>query len=71
MLDSKFVRRFVLSLSLVSAAFLTSGCGGNEENTVVGGQLTPEQEAEANNVTMPSAPGEAGGAAPAAPAAPK
>ena len=71
MLDSKFVRRFVLSLSLVSAAFLTSGCGGNEENTVVGGQLTPEQEAEANNVTMPGAPGEGGGAAPAAPAAPK
>ena len=42
MLDSKFVRRLVLSLSLVSAAFLTSGCGGNEENSVVGGQLTPE-----------------------------
>jgi hypothetical protein len=71
MLDSKFVRRLVLSLSLVSAAFLTSGCGGNEENSVVGGQLTPEQEADANNVAMPTAPGEAGGTAPAAPAPPK
>ena len=71
MLDSKFVRRFVLSLSLVSAAFLTIGCGGNEENTIVSGQLTPEQEAEANNVTMPGAPGEGGGAAPAAPETPK
>jgi len=71
MLDSKFVRRLVLSLSLVSAAFLTSGCGGNEENSVVGGQLTPEQEADANNVTMPTAPGETGGTAPAAPAPPK
>ena len=63
MLDSKFVRRFVLSLSLVSAAFVVSGCGGTEENTVVSGQLTPEQEAERDNVVMPGAPGESGPAA--------
>jgi hypothetical protein len=70
MLDSKFVRGLFLSLSLVSATCMMSGCGGNEENSVVTGELTPEQEAEADNVTMPGAPGEAGGAKPAAPAAP-
>ena len=53
MLDSNFVRRFVMSLSLALAAVVMSGCGGTEENTVVSGQLTPEQEAEADNVTMP------------------
>jgi len=70
MLDSKIVRGFILSLSLVSAACITSGCGGNDENTVVSGELTPEQKADAENPPMPSAPGEAGGAgtAPAAPA---
>ena len=71
MLDSNFVRRFVMSLSLALAAVVMSGCGGTEENTVVSGQLTPEQEAEADNVTMPAAPGEAGGSAPAAPATPE
>ena len=71
MLDSNFVRRFVMSLSLALAAVVMSGCGGTEENTVVSGQLTPEQEAEADGVTMPGAPGEAGGSAPAAPAAPE
>ena len=71
MLDSNFVRRFVMSLSLALAAVVVSGCGGTEENTVVSGQLTPEQEAEADGVTMPGAPGEAGGSAPAAPATPK
>ena len=71
MLDSNFVRRFVMSLSLALAAVVMSGCGGTEENTVVSGQLTPEQEAEADNVTMPGAPGEAGGSTPAAPATPK
>ena len=67
MLDSKFVRGFILFLSLVSAACITSGCGGNEENTVVSGELTPEQKADTEAPPMPSAPGEAGGAAPAAP----
>ena len=67
MFDSKFVRGFILSLSLVSAACITSGCGGNEENTVVSGELTPEQKADTEAPPMPSAPGEAGGAAPAAP----
>lgn len=61
MLDSKFVRRFVLSLSLVSAACLVNGCSSSEDNTVVSGQLTPAQEAERDNVVMPSAPGESGG----------
>jgi len=69
MLDSKFVRRFVLSLSLVSAACVVSGCGGTPENTVVTGELTPEQEAERNNVTMPGAPSETGDVT--APATPK
>ncbi len=68
MLDSKVLRGFILSLSLVSAACITSGCGGNEENTVVSGELTPEQKADAENPPMPGAPGEAGGTAPAAPA---
>ena len=68
MLDTKFVRGFILSLSLVSAACITSGCGGNEENTVVSGELAPEQKADAENPPMPSAPGEGGGTAPAAPA---
>lgn len=68
MLDSKFVRGLFLSLSLVSATCMVSGCGGSEENSVVTGELTPEQEAEANNVTMPGTPGEGGGTAPAAPA---
>ena len=71
MLDSNFVRRFVMSLSLALAAVVMSGCGGTEENTVVSGQLTPEQEAEADGGTMPGAPGEAGGSAPAAPATPE
>ena len=68
MLDSKFVRGFILSLSLVSAACITSGCGGDGENTVVSGELTPEQKADTEAPPMPGAPGEAGGAAPAAPA---
>jgi hypothetical protein len=61
MLDSKFVRRFVLSLSLVSAACLVSGCSSSEDNTVVSGALTPEQEAERDNVAMPEPIGEGGG----------
>lgn len=68
MLDSKFVRGFILSLSLVSVACITSGCGGNDENTVVSGELTPEQQADTEAPPMPSAPGEAGPAAPAVPA---
>lgn len=60
MLDSKFVRRFVLCLSLVSAASVLNGCGGSDENTVVSGELTPEQEADRNEVTMPAGPGDAG-----------
>ena len=67
MLDSKFVRGFILSLSLVSAACVTSGCGGSDENTVVSGELTPEQKADAEAPPMPTAPGEAGGTAPATP----
>ena len=65
MLESKIVRGFLLSLSLVSAICITSGCGGNEENSVVSGELTPEQKADTEAPPMPSAPGEAGGAAPA------
>ena len=71
MLDSNFVRRFVMSLSLALVAVVMSGCGGTEENTVVSGQLTPEQQAEADNVGMPAAPGEAGSTAPAAPDTPE
>ncbi|MCH1440957.1 MAG: hypothetical protein L7W43_14945 [Rubripirellula sp.] len=67
MLDSKFVRGFILSLGLVSAVCITSGCGGSDENSVVSGQLTPEQQADTEAPPMPSAPGEAGGAAPATP----
>ena len=65
MLESKIVRGFLLSLSLVSVTCITSGCGGNEENSVVSGELTPEQKADTEAPPMPSAPGEAGGAAPA------
>jgi len=68
MLDSKIVRGFILSLSLVSAACITTGCGGSDENTVVSGELTPEQRADTENPPMPGAPGEGGGTAPAAPA---
>ena len=68
MLDSKFVRGFMLSLSLVLTVCVTSGCGGSEENSVVSGELTPEQKADTEAPPMPSAPGEAGGAAPDAPA---
>ena len=71
MLDSNFVRRFVMSLSLTLVAVVMSGCGGTEENTVVSGQLTPEQQAEADNVGMPAAPGEAGSTAPPAPDTPE
>lgn len=70
MLDSRILRGFILSLSLVSAACITSGCGSSEENSVVSGELTPEQKADTEAPPMPDAPGEAGGAAPAAPAAP-
>lgn len=65
MLESKIVRGFLLSLSLVSATCITSGCGGNEENSVVSGELTPEQKADTEAPPMPSAPGETGGAPPA------
>ena len=65
MLESKIVRGVLLSLSLVSVTCITSGCGGNEENSVVSGELTPEQKADTEAPPMPSAPGEAGGAAPA------
>lgn len=67
MLESKIVRGVLLSLSLVTVICITSGCGGEEGNTVVSGELTPEQKADTEAPPMPSAPGEAGGAAPAAP----
>lgn len=67
MLNFNLVRRFVLSLGLVFAAALIGGCGGTGENSVIEGQLTPEQEAEADNVMMPGDPGEGGATAPAAP----
>ena len=67
MLISSLMRRFFLSLSLAFSVALIGGCGGTGENTVVDSQLTPEQEAEADNVVMPGDPGEGGGTAPAAP----
>lgn len=65
MIYTNFLRRFAISAVAAFACVLVSGCA-EEGNTVVSGDLTPEQQAEADNVVMPGSPGE-GGTAPATP----
>lgn len=50
----------VFSCLLVAAAVTFTGCSGGG-NEVVTGELTAEQEAERDEVTMPGDPGESGG----------
>jgi hypothetical protein len=53
----KYLSLLVFAMVAAPALMVCSGCG-EEGNTVIQGELTPEQEADRNNVTMPSSPGE-------------
>ena len=65
MVHTSFLRRFAILAVAAFACILIAGCA-EEGNTVVSGELTAEQQAEADNVVMPGSPGE-GGTAPATP----